>query len=89
MQLLYSYQDYLVGADIDFDSSSQKLNRVDIAVAYSVSDFGFHGIISHWAQTYTAGIYQRLSDRLEYAAEVSSLQIFIVYSNTFDLLFLI
>lgn len=65
------YQDYLVGVSVDFNSTEKKLKFVDVAFGYSISDFGFHGIITDWARTFTAGVYQRLSNTLEYAAEVS------------------
>ncbi|VDM31455.1 unnamed protein product [Hydatigera taeniaeformis] len=67
--LVIGYQDYLVGADLHYDTFRKELRRVDFAFAYSVKDFGFHAIITNWAHTFTAGIYQRLTDRLEYAAE--------------------
>lgn len=57
---------------MDFDSNRKHLKFVDLAFAYSVSDFGFHAIITNWARTFTAGVYQRLTDRLEYVAEVIS-----------------
>uniref|UniRef100_A0A5K3FDI9 Voltage-dependent anion-selective channel n=1 Tax=Mesocestoides corti TaxID=53468 RepID=A0A5K3FDI9_MESCO len=69
--LVLGYQDYLLGADVHFDSAKQKIDQVDLACAYSAKDFGFHGIITHWAKTYTVGIYQRLTDRFEYAAEAT------------------
>ncbi|VDK41424.1 unnamed protein product [Taenia asiatica] len=69
--LVIGHQDYLVGADLYYDAFRKELRHVDFAFAYSVKDFGFHGIITNWAHTFTAGIYQRLTDRLEYAAEAT------------------
>lgn len=61
----------MVGIDLQYDASHKELRHVDFAFAYAVKDFGFHGIITNWAHTFTAGVYQRLTDRLEYAAEAS------------------
>nr|CDS24831.1 voltage dependent anion channel protein 2 [Echinococcus granulosus] len=69
--LVVGHQDYLVGADLHYDAFQKELRRVDFAFAYSVKDFGFHGIVTNWARTFTTGVYQRLTDRLEYAAEVT------------------
>ncbi|KAM3187769.1 hypothetical protein ACTXT7_001612 [Hymenolepis weldensis] len=69
--LVVGYQDYLVGVSVDLNSAEKKLKFVDVAFAYSISDFGFHGIITDWARTFTAGVYQRLSNTLEYAAEAT------------------
>ncbi|VDL11670.1 unnamed protein product [Hymenolepis diminuta] len=65
------YQDYLVGISMGYKVNKEKLEPVDVAFAYSISDFGFHGVITDWARTFTAGVYQRLSNTLEYAAETT------------------
>lgn len=80
--LVLGYQDYLVGVCMDLDVANQKINRSDFAVAYEAKDFGFHGVISHWGQTYTAGVFQRLTDRSEYAAEVRLQLVFQEISST-------
>nr|CDS27799.1 voltage dependent anion channel protein 2 [Hymenolepis microstoma] len=69
--LVFRFQDYLAGAIVNLDSTAKKLRFVDFAFAYSISDFGFHAIITDWARTFTAGVYQRLSNTLEYAAEAT------------------
>ncbi|VDO03211.1 unnamed protein product [Rodentolepis nana] len=69
--LVFGFQDYLAGIIVNLDSPAKKLRFVDFAFAYSISDFGFHAIITDWARTFTAGVYQRLSNTLEYAAEAT------------------
>ncbi|KAM7534511.1 hypothetical protein Aperf_G00000105027 [Anoplocephala perfoliata] len=67
--LVVAYQNFVVGVDMNFDSNRKKLKFLDLAFAYSVSDFRFHAFIKNWAQTFTAGLHQRITDHAEYAAE--------------------
>ncbi|KAM7533948.1 hypothetical protein Aperf_G00000105037 [Anoplocephala perfoliata] len=69
--LVIAHQDYLVGIGMDYDSNRKELKFLDLAFAYSISDFGFHAIITNWARTFTAGVYQRITDRIEYVAEAT------------------
>ncbi|BHF84098.1 Voltage-dependent anion-selective channel protein 1 [Sparganum proliferum] len=64
-------RDYLLGFEAVWDPSSNKLTRANATVAYSVDDFTFYGSISNWAKVYSAGVYQKLTDRVSYAGETS------------------
>ncbi len=61
-----------MGGDFDINAKEQSINKANFAVGYDTPNFSFHGIVSNWAHTFTAGFFQRLDPRFAFGAEVDS-----------------
>ncbi|CAH8639998.1 unnamed protein product [Schistosoma rodhaini] len=66
-----NYQGYLAGADVKLDCTNQILQKANFAVGYTVQDFSFHGLITHWGKQFSASIFQRITDRLYIAGSIT------------------
>lgn len=75
----FSYQGYLVGADVKLDCTNQILQKANFSVGYTVQDFSFHGLITNWGKQFSASIFQRITDRLHIAGSVSIILKFLFF----------
>lgn len=83
----FSYQGYLVGADVKLDCTNQILQKANFSVGYTVQDFSFHGLITNWGKQFSASIFQRITDRLHIAGSVSIILKFLFFFNHISCLF--